>query len=111
GIIAAFSPLVTPSQQAVRTHVACPATFPCCFPPPWRAHTRIVKIFELAFLLEVTPPTIAALQLVFRPPRHGYSLAIGTVTTTGERRWIGNTCSRLSREPSIRNCCCATNIW
>jgi hypothetical protein len=30
--------------------------------------TRIVKIFELAFLLEVTPPTIAALHLVFRPP-------------------------------------------
>src|SRR5215468_1319673 len=29
---------------------------------------RIVKIFELAFLLEVTPPTIAALHLVFRPP-------------------------------------------
>jgi hypothetical protein len=31
-------------------------------------HTRIVKIFELAFLLEVTPLTIAALHLVFRPP-------------------------------------------
>jgi len=28
---------------------------------------RIVKIFGLAFLLEVTPPTIAELQLVFRP--------------------------------------------
>ena len=30
--------------------------------------SRIVKILELAFLLEVTPPTIAALHLVFRPP-------------------------------------------
>ena len=30
------------------------------------ARWRIVKIFELAFLLEVTPPTSAALQLVFR---------------------------------------------
>mgnify|MGYP006920674614 CR=1 FL=1 len=29
---------------------------------------RIVKIFEPAFLLEVTPPSIATLQLVFRPP-------------------------------------------
>ena len=29
---------------------------------------RIVKIFELTFLLEVTPPPIAALHLVFRPP-------------------------------------------
>jgi hypothetical protein len=29
--------------------------------------SRIVKIFELVFLLEVTPPTIAALELVFRP--------------------------------------------
>jgi hypothetical protein len=29
---------------------------------------RMVKIFELVFLLEVTPPTIAALQLVFQPP-------------------------------------------
>src|SRR5215470_5543161 len=33
-----------------------------------RVRSRIVKIFELAFLLEVTPPTIAALHLVFRPP-------------------------------------------
>jgi hypothetical protein len=32
--------------------------------PDW----RIVKIFELAFLLEVTLSTIAALHLVFRPP-------------------------------------------
>ena len=30
--------------------------------------SRIVKICELAFLQEVTPPTLAALQLVFRPP-------------------------------------------
>jgi hypothetical protein len=30
--------------------------------------TRIVKIFELAFLLEVMPPTIAALHLAFWPP-------------------------------------------
>ena len=29
---------------------------------------RIVKIFELAFLLEVTLPIIVALHLVFRPP-------------------------------------------
>src|SRR6516165_4978934 len=42
---------------------------------------------------------------------HGYSQAIGTMTTTGERRWIGNTCSRISLGPSTRNCCCATNIW
>ena len=32
-------PLVMSSKQAVRTHVACQATFPCCFPPPWLAHT------------------------------------------------------------------------
>ena len=32
------------------------------------ARPRIVKIFERAFLLEVTPPPIAALQLVFRAP-------------------------------------------
>ena len=35
-----------------------------CVPIP----ARIVKIFELAFLLEVTPPIIAALHLVFRSP-------------------------------------------
>ena len=29
---------MTPSKPAVRTHVACPATFPCCFLLPWRAH-------------------------------------------------------------------------
>src|SRR6266446_6188836 len=39
GITAALSPLMTPSQQAVRTHVACQATFPCRFTPPWFAHT------------------------------------------------------------------------
>ena len=39
GLSAALSPLVTPSKQAVRTHVACQATFPCRFPPPWLAHT------------------------------------------------------------------------
>src|SRR2546425_11565760 len=39
GITAALSPLVTPSKQAVRTHVACQATFPCRFLPPWLAHT------------------------------------------------------------------------
>jgi hypothetical protein len=30
--------------------------------------SRIVKIFALVFLPEVTPPPIAALHLVFRPP-------------------------------------------
>jgi hypothetical protein len=34
----------------------------------FRPLSRIVKIFEPTFLLEVTPPTIAGLQLVFRPP-------------------------------------------
>src|SRR6266704_29757 len=34
----------------------------------WASVSRIVKIFEPTFLLEVTPPTIAALPLVFRPP-------------------------------------------
>src|SRR5262249_24938048 len=45
------------------------------------------------------------------PYDRGYSPAIWTVKTSGERGWTGNTCWRLSREPSIRNCCCATSTW
>src|SRR5262249_29746247 len=43
----------------------CDACEQDCVP---RLPPRMVKIFELAFLLEVTLPTIAALHLVFRPP-------------------------------------------
>src|SRR5438309_7751697 len=37
GSTAAFSPLGTSAQQAVRTPGACQATCPCRVPPPWRA--------------------------------------------------------------------------
>src|SRR5262244_693238 len=68
-----------PSSHATRRSILIAAAMAtCCMwvlgKPRYRvrrnpnARTRIVKIFELAFLLEVTPPTIAALHLVFRPP-------------------------------------------
>src|SRR5438874_2155229 len=72
---------------------------------------RIVKIFELAFLLADYAPYHRCTSTCVLASRHGYSPAIWTVTTTGERRWIGNTCSRISLGPSIRNYCCATSTW
>ena len=42
---------------------------------------------------------------------HGYSPAIWTVTTTGERRWTGNICWHISQGLLIRNCCYAMSTW
>src|SRR5262249_30700087 len=54
---------------------------------------------------------IAHTSACLPPSDHGYSPAIWIAKVTGERGWTGDTCWRISRGPSIRNCCCATSTW
>ena len=60
-----------------------------------------VKIFELPFLLEVTPPTIARTSACLSPHAHRYSPSLWTVQAPGERRCTGNNSSRLSVRPAL----------
>src|SRR5262249_11735404 len=72
--------------------------------------SRIAKIFKRAFPLGLTPLPLPTLRLVF----------CSTLTHTQQqcrrqrlrgRRWTGNTYSRISRGPWIRNSCCAMSTW
>src|SRR6266540_399812 len=48
-----------------------------------RVQARIVKIFELAFLLDVTPLLLPTLRLVFRPTITPYSVSIWMAKAEG----------------------------
>jgi len=56
-------------------------------------------------------PIIAHASACFPPHCHSYSASIGTTKAEGKRQWIGNNSWHISRGQSIKNCCCATNIW
>jgi WD40 repeat protein len=51
----------------------------------WVSSARMVKIFELTFLLEVTPPAVVRTLACLPPHSHRYSPAIWTITAAGER--------------------------
>jgi hypothetical protein len=53
---------------------------------------RIVKILELAFLLEVIPLASPYTSACLPPRIHGYSPGIEIEKAPGERAWTGNTC-------------------
>src|SRR5262245_56609278 len=75
-----------------------------------RADARIVKIFERAFLLELTPRPPLALWLVFRSTLTHTQRQEGWHWLRGNH-WTGNTCWRTSRGLSIRHCYCAMSTW
>src|SRR5262249_49391906 len=72
---------------------------------------RMVKIFELACLLEVTPLPSPTLRLVFLPIITDTHRQCGWHRVQEMRGWTGNTCWRISLGQSIKHCCCATSTW
>src|SRR5262249_27963365 len=66
--------------------------FCCLWDSATRGAPRIVKILELAFLLEVIPLVSPCTAACLPPCIHGYSTGIETEKVLGERAWTGNTC-------------------
>ena len=54
--------------------------------------------------------TIVRASACLPPHHHPYSVSIWMERLRG-RRWIGNTCWRISRGPSTKNSCCAMSTW